>query len=151
MRAPRFRFTVRACMIVVAVSAAVIVLGMQITRLARLREYYSENVALHAEAERMHQEMLRELAEFRNEDPVDQEMMSVLSFTAEADYGIDPRLLAEKSTPREKLDFIENHVRSSLRWHIDMKRKWARAVNRPWEPVSDDSYYKYQKSLNPDA
>jgi hypothetical protein len=147
----RFRLTVRACMIVVAVSAAVIVLGMQIKRLARLREYYLENVALHAEAERMDQEMLSQLAEFRSEGPIDQDIMSVVSSTGEANYGIAPRLLAEKSTQGEKLDFIENHVRSSLRWHIDMKRKWARVVGRPWEPVADDSYYKYQKSLNPDA
>ena len=123
-----------------AVSAALIILGMQITRLARLRENYLENVAGHAEAERMHQEMLSELAEFRSEGSIDQEMMSVLSFTAEANYGIDARMLAEKSTPGEKLDLIENHVRSSLKWHIDMKRKWQRAVDRPWEPVPDDSY-----------
>jgi hypothetical protein len=151
MRVPGFRFTVRGCMIVVAVSAALIAVGMQITRLMRLRECYLENAAGHAEAEQMHQDMLREVAEFRSEGSVDQEMMSVLTSTADANFGLDPRLLAEKSTAGEKLDFIEKHLRSTLRWHIDMKRKWQRAVDHPWEHVSDDSYYTYQKSLNSDA
>ncbi len=147
MRFPGFRFTVRGWMIVVAVSAAVIALSIQITRLTRLRENYLENVAGHAYAEQMDREMLSELAEFRSIGSVDQEMMSVLSFTGEANYGIAPRLLAEKLTQGEKLDFIEKRVRSSLKWHIDMKRKWQAAADRPWEPVSDDSYYRYQKSL----
>jgi hypothetical protein len=147
MRVPRFRFTVRGWMFVVAVFAAVIVLGIQITRLAKLRKTYLENVAGHAYAQQMDQEMLSELAEFRSEGSVDKEMMSVLSLTGEANHGIDPRLLSEKSTLGEKLDLIENHVRSSQKWHTDMKQKWQRAVDRPWEPVSDDSYYTYQNSM----
>lgn len=147
MQVPSFRLTVRGWMIVVAVTAAVIVLGIKVTRVARLRDYYRENVAFHLHVAQIDQEMLSELAEFRNEGFVEPEMMNVLSFTGETNYGIDHRLLAEKSTPGEKLDFIENHLRSMLKWHIDMKQKWQRAVDRPWESVSDDSYYTYQKSM----
>jgi hypothetical protein len=146
MRVLRYRFTVRALMIVVAVSAAVITLGIQITRLTRLHEYYLENVALHAEAERMDQQMLSDLAEFRSEGSIDQELMTVFSSTGEANYGMDPRLLAAKPTQGEKLDFIENRIRSMLEWHSDMRRKWRRAADRPWERVSGDSYDTYQKT-----
>ena len=99
MRFPGFRFTVRGWMIVVAVSAAVIALGIQITTLARLRENYLENVAGHAYAEQMDQEMLSELAEFRSVGSVDQEMMSTLSLSGEANYGIDPPATRRKVHP----------------------------------------------------
>ncbi len=146
MRAPRLRLTVRGWMIVVAVFAALIALGIQVTKLARLRDNYLENAAFHADAEQMDQDMLSELAAFRSEGSVDPAMMSVLASTAETNHGIDPRLLAERSTQGEKLDLIENHVRSMLKWHIDMKRKWQRAVDRPWEAVAGDSYYTYKAS-----
>lgn len=69
MRIPRIRFTVRLYMAVVAAFTLVIALGVQATRLVRLRE---------------------------------------------AD--------------------------SMLKWHADMKRKWQRAADRPWESVSPDTH-----------
>jgi hypothetical protein len=151
MQVLRFRLNVRRWMIIVAISAAVIGIGIQITRLARLRAEYLENVALHAYAEQSDQQMLRELAEFRKEGSVDPEMMSAFSLILEENYAIDSRALAEKSTHGEKLDFFENRVRSSLEWQSDMTRKWRKAADRPWDSVSGDSYYRYQEERVRDA
>lgn len=48
--------------------------------------------------------------------------------------------IAEKHAIIEEIAAIENQAHLMLKWHIDMKRKWQRAADRPWETVSPDSY-----------
>jgi hypothetical protein len=155
MRVPRVRFTVRGYMIAVAVSTAVIVLGLQITSLARSRRAYLENAGQHAVHEEIEQERLSIIAQLRSEGlmddpsiPIAEKVSTIEELTTELPTVGNEGLMDDPSVPiAEKLTSIENQSRSVLKWHSDMKRKWQRAADRPWEHVSTapdvDSYYKY--------
>lgn len=159
MRTPRIRFTVRLYMAVVAAVTVVMVLGVQATRLVRLREDYLESAALHREHEQIVQEKLSELAEIRSEVieddtqvPIAQkhaimEELAIVVADIRGEVVGDRRKdrivhapIADRHAITEEIIAIENQAQSMLKWHVDMKRKWRRAADRPWETVSRDSH-----------
>ncbi len=159
MSIPKIRFNVRFYMAVVAAFTVVIGLGVQATRLARLRENNLESAAIHAEHEQTVHEKLSELSQIRSEVLNDDRRVpiaekraimedlaiSIADIRCEVvgDRRSDRKLhvpTAEKHAIIAEIAAIKNQADSMLKWHTDMKRKWQRAADHPWESVSPDTH-----------
>jgi hypothetical protein len=112
MKLPRVRFTVRRMMVGVAVAAVLIGGGIEVARLNRLRASHLYDAAYHAR---------REVEELRN--------------LANFDRG--RRGGAANANDRQIL-LMERASRLRVAYHAELKRKYVKAANRPWESVAPD-------------
>ncbi len=108
MRLPRFRLTVRRLMAIVA-AAAVAIAGYVWSEMSRLREGFRQGAAYHADEEQEQRAMLVAIAARRGE-------------------------LAGNPT----IPLIERLAQLRADYHAEMGRKYRRAADRPWEPVTPD-------------
>ncbi len=156
MRPFLFRFTIRRSMAVVAILGIVMAVGMTAQRLRRLRADYQIRAEHHANEEQNVQAMLvflakqkddfgknpkyrrwtrnsrRKLKALMKSDPEVREAMN------RNDEGLQAGMKFFKEAKRE-LEEVEKTARVKLAYHADLKRKYQRAADHPWESVSPDA------------
>ena len=112
MRMPRVRFTVRRMMIAVAIVAFLVGGGIEAARFKRLRASHLDDAAYHAR---------REAEELRN--------------VAQFDRG---RREGATNANDRSIVLMERSSRLRVEYHAQLKRKYLRAANRPWQSVTPD-------------
>jgi hypothetical protein len=110
MRLPRFRFTIRAFMVVVAATTTLVVVGIQARNWMQMCEFCLDVAEIHAGREQEEGQKLADVATLRSKGLATHTLVPI----AEELY-------------RKRLDF-----------HVRMRLKWEQAARRPWQTVEDD-------------
>jgi hypothetical protein len=156
MRRSLFRFTIRRSMAVVAIVAIVMALGITAHRLRRLRADYQSRAAQHAQEE---QGVLNFMAASKNFFKVAEVLSEIPPMDSKTDMELkallksEPGLLEEMKRDEEErreerkaieetkreMEKVEKTARAKLAYCADLKKKYRRAADHPWESVPPDA------------
>jgi hypothetical protein len=155
MRLPRFRFTIRRSMALVAMVATLMGSGIMVKRLIHLHVVYQERSTDHDQEERYARGLLSQLADIKDAyqgmkgkiddpplDPEGEKRWKELMKTdpdvqrVASDVIQQDKLVEEMMRPLEEVMKV---ARSEIDYHARLKKKYERAAARPWLSVLPDA------------